>query len=214
VTAVDTSIAWGDEQLLVHALRERDEHAFAALLRRYNGPLIRFARTFVHDRQLAEDVVQETWLGVLRGLDTFRGESSLKTWIYRIMINTARTRAVKEQRSVPFSAIDDGDELGEAPFEPDRFLADGRWSSTPTSWSSIPEARLLANEARACIQAAIESLPRMQRLVITLRDVSGWTADEVCGLLDLSAANQRVLLHRARSRVRAALESYLDAESS
>jgi RNA polymerase sigma-70 factor (ECF subfamily) len=198
-----------DEQQLVRALRQGDEQAFASLLGRYHGALVRFAGTFVHDRATAEEVVQDTWLGVIRGLDKFRGDCSVKTWIFRIMINTAKTRAVREHRTLPFSAL--GDETGEPTVGPERFLADGHWASAPTSWSSIPEERLLAGETLGRIQDAIEALPPMQRQVITLRDVGGWTSDEVCTLLDLSEVNQRVLLHRARSKVRAALQAYLEA---
>ena len=209
MTTAESMIATRDESRLVRALREGDERAFAFLLERYHTSLVRLARTFVHDRDWAEEVVQDTWLGVVRGLDRFRGDSSLKTWIYRIMVNTARTRAIKEHRSLPFSSLDV--EEGEEVVDSERFLADGRWASVPRSWSSLPEEQLLANETLDCIQDAIASLPPMQRQVITLRDVEGWPADEVCTLLDLSEANQRVLLHRARSKVRAALESYLDA---
>jgi RNA polymerase sigma-70 factor, ECF subfamily len=209
VTTAVGMVVSRNELQLVSALRAGDEDAFAFLLERYHASLVRLARTFVHDRSWAEEVVQDTWLGVVKGLDRFRGDASLKTWIYQIMINTARTRAVKEHRSLPFSALDT--EEGEDMLTSERFLADGRWASEPRSWSSLPEERLLASETRGCIQDAIAALPPMQRQVITLRDVEGWPADEVCTLLDLSEANQRVLLHRARSKVCAALESYLDA---
>lgn len=198
-----------DERQLLRDLRQGDEQAFAALLHQYHGSLVHFARTFVRDREVAEEVVQETWLGVIRGRDRFRGDCSLKTWIFRIMINTARTRAVQERRSVPFSAL--GDDASGTAVDAGRFLADGHWSSVPTDWSSIPEERLLAGEALSRIQEAVETLPPMHRQVIVLRDVGGWTSGEVCALLDLSEANQRVLLHRARSKVRAALEDYLEA---
>lgn len=208
MTAVQGAIAAGDELHLVQALREGSEQAFASLLRSYHASLVRFARTIVHDRELAEEIVQETWVGVIRGLDKFRGDSSLKTWIFRIMINTARTRAVREQRSVPFSAL--GDDTDDELVAADRFLADGHWASAPTSWDTIPEERLLADETLQRIRDSIATLPPLQQQVITLRDVGGWPAAEVCAVLDLSEVNQRVLLHRARSRVRAALESYLE----
>ncbi len=209
MTAVQATATFQDDRQLVRALRQGHEHAFAFLLDRYHGSLERVARTYLHDRGLAEDVVQETWLGVIRGIDSFRGDCSLKTWIYRIMFNTARTRATKEQRSVPFSALDDG--AGEPVVDADRFLADGRWASAPRSWSSIPEDRLFARETMSRARDAIEALPSAQQQVITLRDVEGWKSDEVCALLGLSQANQRVLLHRARSKVRAALEDYFEA---
>ncbi len=208
MTTAEGMVVSHNELQLVRSLREGDERAFAFLLERYHTSLVRLARTFVHDRNWAEEVVQDTWLGVVRGLEKFRGDASLKTWIYQIMINTARTRAVKEHRSLPFSALDT--EEGEDVADSERFL-DGRWASVPRSWSSLPEEQLLANETLGCIQDAIAALPPVQRQVITLRDVEGWPADEVCTLLDLSEANQRVLLHRARTKVCAALENYLDA---
>ena len=209
MTAAAATATWQDDRQLVRALRQGNEQAFTFLLGRYRGSLERLARTYVHDRALAEEVVQETWLGVIRGIDSFRGDCSLKTWVYRIMINTARTRATKEHRSIPFSAVDDG--AGESAVDPDRFLADGRWVSAPRSWSSVPEDCLFARETMSRARDAIEALPPTQRQVITLRDVEGWKPDEVCTLLGLSQANQRVLLHRARSKVRAALEDYLEA---
>ncbi len=208
MTAAQATATWQDDRQLVRALRQGNEEAFTFLLGRYHGPLERLARTYVHDRALAEEVVQETWLGVIRGIDSFRGDCSLKTWIYRIMINTAMTRATKEYRSVPFSALDDG--AGEPAVDADRFLADGRWASAPRSWSPIPEDRFFAHETMSRARDAIEALPSTQRQVITLRDVEGWKSAEVCALLGLSQANQRVLLHRARSKVRAALEDYLE----
>ena len=161
----------------------------------------RFALTFVHSPSVADEVVQEAWLGVLRGLDRFEGRSSLKTWIYRIVANVARTRAVREARSVPFSAFATDDEPS---VDPERFLADGHWQSPPEPWRAV-----LDGEARAVIDAAIAGLPDQQRQVIELRDIEGWGSDEVRNVLELSETNQRVLLHRARSRVRAALEAYL-----
>ena len=208
MTTAESTIAQDGELDLVRALRHGSEQAFASLLQRYHASLVRFARTIVHDRELAEEVVQDTWLGVIRGLDKFRGDSSLKTWIFRIMINIAKTRVGREQRSVPFSTL--GDDLGEESIEADRFLADGHWASAPTNWDAVPEERLLANETLLCVRDSIATLPPMQQQVITLRDIAGWPAEEVCAVLDLSEGNQRVLLHRARSRVRAALESYLE----
>jgi RNA polymerase sigma-70 factor (ECF subfamily) len=157
----------------------------------------RLALTFVRTPAVADDVVQEAWLGALRGLDGFEGRSSLRTWIYRIVANIARTRAVKEARSAPFSSFGD-----EAAVDPERFV-DRRWSEPPEPWRGVLDA-----EARALVDRAVAGLPDQQRLVIQLRDVEGFGADEVCNVLELSETNQRVLLHRARSKVRAALEDY------
>jgi RNA polymerase sigma-70 factor (ECF subfamily) len=161
----------------------------------------RFALTFVHTTSVADEVVQEAWLGVLRGLDRFEGRSSLKTWIYRIVANIARTRAVREARSVPFSAFATDDEPS---VDPERFLADGHWESPPEPWRAV-----LDSEARAVIDRTIAALPDQQRQVIELRDVEGWSSEDVRNVLEVSETNQRVLLHRARSKVRAALEAYL-----
>ena len=173
---------------------------------------------FVSSRAVAEEVVQEAWLGVLKGLDRFEGRSSLKTWIFRILTNTAKTRGEREGRSVPFSSLggDDGDE---APVDADRFLGPGhrwagQWASAPRNPRDVPEERLLAKEARARIAAAIGALPENQRAVITLRDVDGFDADEARDILGITEVNQRVLLHRARAKVRAALEQYLDEEAA
>jgi RNA polymerase sigma-70 factor (ECF subfamily) len=203
-----------DERDLIEALRAGDEQAFAQLVELYHSSLVRVARTYVRSAAVAEEVVQETWLGVLRGLDRFRGESSVKTWVFRILTNQAKTRAVRESRSIPFSALA-GDDDGEAAVDESRFLPDdhphwpGHWASAPASWRELPEERLLAAETRGRVQKAIDRLSPMQQQVITLRDVEGWAAEEVCELLGLTDANQRILLHRARSKVRAALEGYL-----
>ncbi|HVW31192.1 MAG TPA: sigma-70 family RNA polymerase sigma factor [Acidimicrobiia bacterium] len=190
---------------LVAALRRGDEGAFAALVERYHDPLLRLARSFVATREQAEDVVQETWLGVLNGIDRFEGRSSLKTWIFRILVNRAKTRGVREKRSVPFSALE-GDDTPSVP--PERFSG-GAWSAPPESWARRPEEQLLSDETRAVVDDAIAGLPDQQRAVITLRDVRGFTAPETTEILGLTDANQRVLLHRARSKVRARLEDYL-----
>jgi RNA polymerase sigma-70 factor (ECF subfamily) len=203
-----------EEANLIAGLRARDEDAFMLLVDRYSGSLLRLAQTFVRDRAVAEEVVQETWLGVLRGIDRFEGRSSLKTWLYRILTNTAKTRGVRESRSLPFSALG-GDDEGPT-VDADRFQgADGRypghWRAFPTSWDAVPEERLLGDETQAVIRRAIEALPESQRIVISLRDVEGWSSEEVRNVLDLSETNQRVLLHRARAKVRRALEEYFDA---
>jgi len=207
-----------DGPRLVDALRRGDEDAFAWLVRRHHDALLRYARVFVRDRAVAEEVVQETWLGVIRGIGSFEGRSSVKTWIFHILANRARTRGEREARSVPFSAlvareVDDSEPAVDA----DRFLpADaprwaGHWAIAPQPWNA-PEARMLASETRRVIDEAIAALPRVQREVITLRDVVGMDADEVCRMMELTDGNQRVLLHRARSRVRSALDAHLAPE--
>jgi RNA polymerase sigma-70 factor (ECF subfamily) len=206
-----------DESALVAALRAGDEAAFAQIVDSYSGSMRRVALTFVRTREVADEVVQEAWLGVIRGIDRFEGRSSVKTWIFRILTNVAKTRAEREARSVPFSSIDPLE--GEPSVDPDRFFGPedpgptGGWSSPPASWRAVPEERLLARETQAVIDRAIEALPDTQRVVITLRDVQGFDSDEVRNVLELSETNQRVLLHRARSKVRAAIEDYLREDS-
>ena len=197
---------------LVAALRAGDEEAFRELVRGWHAPLLRVAQIFVPSRAVAEEVVQETWVRVLGALDRFEGRSSLKTWVFRILVNTAKTRAQREGRTIPFSALQDAARVPEAAVDPERFLPDdhdrypGHWASPPRD---IPEERLLAAETRDVVAAAIDALPGSQRAVISLRDLEGWSAEEVRNALDLSEVNQRVLLHRARARVRQELERYL-----
>jgi RNA polymerase sigma-70 factor (ECF subfamily) len=203
-------VASAGELRLVDGLRAGDEAAFAELVRRYGASMLRVAQLYVRSRAVAEEVVQEAWLGVLHGVSRFEGRSSLRTWIFRILTNTAKTRAVREGRSVPFSALALDDEGPSV--DPDRFLGAGEryaghWASPPASWG--PEERFVAAETLEVIEAEIEALPPTQALVITMRDVEGWSAEEVCNTLDLSETNQRVLLHRARTTVRRALEEYL-----
>jgi RNA polymerase sigma-70 factor, ECF subfamily len=203
-----------DERELVFALRRGDESAFEILVEKYHVPLRRFALTFVRSAAVADEVVQETWLGVLRGIDRFEGRSSLKTWLFQILTNTAKTRAEREARTVPLSSLAaaGGDEPA---VDPSRFLDEqharwpGHWAAPPTRWNQIPEEALFGHETLAALKDAITALPEMQRRVIELRDVEGWSSPEVCDLLSLSEANQRVLLHRARSKVRQALEDHL-----
>jgi len=203
--------ASAEDHELVEALRRGDEAAFAALVDMLGPSMLRVAQLYVRTRAVAEEVVQEAWLGVLKGLDRFEGRSSLKTWIFRILTNIAKTRGEREGRSVPFSSLA-AEETDGPSVDPERFLAPGEllggnWSSPPPPF---PEERLLAAETRARIEAAIAELPANQRAVITLRDVEGFGSEDVCNVLDLSETNQRVLLHRARSKVRAALEDYLE----
>jgi RNA polymerase sigma-70 factor (ECF subfamily) len=206
-------VEYTNESLLVDALRRGDESAFSWLLDTYHRPLRRTAISFVGSGATADEVVQETWLAVITGIDRFEGRSSLKTWIYRILMNIARTRGAREARSVPFSSAAAPVEDPEPAFSPDRFhrrgLAAGHWSVPPEPWDELSDDRLLAEETLDRVRAAIEQLPERQRAVITLRDLDGLGPTEVCELLDLSEANQRVLLHRARARVRQALEDYL-----
>jgi RNA polymerase sigma-70 factor, ECF subfamily len=213
----DISCVAHDDVALIASLRAGDEAAFVVLVDRYHAALVRLAHTYVASEAVAEEVTQETWLAVLRGLDRFEGRSSLKTWIFHILANRAKTRAVRERRCIPFSALDGfGAEDDEPAVEPERFLpADhprwpGHWATSPSDWGESGEERLLADETRACVQRAIDALPPNQRQVISLRDVEGWSSEEVCRVLGLSEGNQRVLLHRARSKVRRALELYLE----
>jgi RNA polymerase sigma-70 factor (ECF subfamily) len=200
-----------DETRLVEALRAGDEDAFRELVRMYNASLLRVARIYVPTQALAEEVVAETWLAVLEGIDRFEGRSSLKTWIFRILANRAKTRAVRERRTLPLSAFEP-ERIQEPALDSGRFRDwedprwPGHWAVPPTPW---PEDRLLATETREKLAEAIEALPGTQRAVISLRDLEGWSAEEVCNALGLSETNQRVLLHRARSKVRKALEDYL-----
>ena len=208
------TLAVASEAELLARLREGDERAFESLVETYHGTMIAVARAYVKTREVAEEVAQEAWLGVLNGLDGFEGRSSLKTWIMRILVNTAMTRGQREARSVPFSSLAPADEE-EPSVEPERFRPPGQafaghWNGYPGDWSSLPEERLLGRETLDIVKRAIEELPASQRRVITMRDIAGYSAEEVRNALDLSAGNQRVLLHRARSRVRAALERHLD----
>ncbi len=208
--------ARGEEALLAR-LQAGDEAAFRELVTRHDRAMRRLALSYVQTTAAADEVVQETWLAVIRGLARFEGRASLKTWIFRILVNRAQTRGARDRRVVPFSALG-GENEDEGPVvDPDRFLPPGHpvagyWSLTPNRFFDLPEERLLADEATALIAQAIARLPERQRRVIELRDVEGWDADEVCESLDLTAANQRVLLHRARSAVRAILEEYFAAQ--
>ena len=201
------------------ALRAGDEAAFLQLVDRYHASLLRLALMHVSNRQVAEEVAQETWLAVLLGLKQFEGRSALKTWIVRILLNKAKTRAQREGRSLPFSSLPALDvESDEPSVEPERFHSPdhpqwpSHWAAPPHTWESVPEQRLLARETRRRLREAIAALPAQQQEVILLRDIEGWTAAEVCNTLALSETNQRVLLHRARSKVRRALERYFDEE--
>jgi RNA polymerase sigma-70 factor (ECF subfamily) len=207
-------IASPEDLAFVERLRAGDEAAFMMLVERNQGPMLRIARMYVSTRAVAEEVVQEAWLGILQGLDRFEGRSSLRTWMYRILVNIAKTRGQREGRSVPFSALA-GEDLSEPAVEDSWFQRvgsewPGHWSSLPSDWRGVPEDRLLAGETIRVIGEAVSALPPMQAEVIRLRDVLGWSSDEVRNALDLSETNQRVLLHRARSKVRGAVDRYLE----
>jgi RNA polymerase sigma-70 factor, ECF subfamily len=196
---------------LLEGLRAGDEAAFVELMREYGAGMLRVAMMYVSSRAVAEEVVQEAWLGVLKGIGRFEGRSSLKTWLFRIVANTAKTRGMRESRSIPFSSLGE-DAGGEPAVDPERFLGSGErfpghWAVPPQTWA--PEGRLLSREAIDVIEREIDRLPAAQRAVITMRDVQGFTSDEVCNALDLTETNQRVLLHRARAKVRRALEEYM-----
>ena len=206
------------QAVIVAALRRGDEGVFSDLVTEYSAAMLRVARMYVSSRAVAEEVVQEAWLGVIGGIERFEGRSSLKTWIFRIVTNIAKTRGAREGRSLPFSALGGRDDETAAAVDPDRFLDAGRfaghWTSAPSRWSELPEERLVGGETVAVVEHAIEALPEVQRTVITLRDVEGWSSDDVRNALDLSETNQRVILHRARSKVRRTLEEYLDGEDT
>jgi RNA polymerase sigma-70 factor, ECF subfamily len=205
-----------DEQLLL-ALRRRDEQAFTTLVDRYHARLVRLASLFVANQAVAEEVAQETWIGVLQGIDRFEGRSSFRTWLFRILTNQAKRRGQREARSIPFAAFSQADvDDGEPAVAPERFLPAGdewagHWVSYPQNWRELPEEEFLSHETRALVQQAIAALPLNQRMVITLRDVEGFPSAEVCNALAISETYQRVLLHRARSKVRGQLEQYLEA---
>jgi len=203
-----------EERRLISGLRAGEESAFEEVVERYHRHLLPLATFYVANHAAVEEVVQETWLAVLEGIGRFEERSSLKTWLSRIVMNRAKTKGVRESRMMPFSALADSetDEF-EPAVDPSRFRGPGdpypgHWSVAPDSWGSDPEKDLLSNEMMDVITRAIESLPEAQRLVITMRDVNGWTSEEMCNTLQISETNQRVLLHRARSRVRNLIEDY------
>ena len=209
-----TALAASEEADLVARLRGGDERAFETLVDRHYATMLAVARGYVRTRAIAEEVVQEAWLGVLNGIDRFEGRSSLRTWIMRIVVNIAISRAEREARSVPFSTLT-SEESDEPAVDPERFRGQkdgfpGHWRAYPGNWASLPDDALLGRETLGVVMSAIEELPDAQRVVITMRDVAGCTPEEVCGALDVSDGNQRVLLHRARSHVRGALERHLD----
>ncbi|HEV7206627.1 MAG TPA: sigma-70 family RNA polymerase sigma factor [Jatrophihabitans sp.] len=197
---------------LVDRLRSGDERAFVELVDRHSPSMLAVARAHVASREVAEDVVQDTWLALLKGIDGFEGRSSLRTWLFRVLVNIAKTRGVREKRSTP---VDLRDEPG---VRPDRFQGageewPGHWVRFPMPWRDSPERRLLSGEALDLVRRELDRLPEQQRIVVSLRDVEGYDSDEVCALLELTAANQRVLLHRGRARIREALAGYFGRAS-
>ncbi len=203
------------EQSQLDALRYGDEQAFRDLVAQYHSSLVRIAQMYVDDRATAEEVAQEAWVGVLHGLDRFQGRSSLKTWLFTIVSNLAKTRGKREKRSVPFSFFANYDRDTDDPAVPqDRFIPAGEalaghWATLPLAWEFDPVHQALNKELGNYLEIAVAMLPEQQRTVLTLRDIEGWTAQEVCNALGIAETNQRVLLHRARSKVRRALEEYL-----
>lgn len=203
------------DAVVVARLRARDEAMFAALIDAWSPGMLRAARAYVPDHHAAQDVVQEAWLGVVRGIGGFRERSSLRTWVYRILINCAKTRGTRDARTVPVGSLAPTDEDHGPTVDPTRFRGPddpypGHWRTLPAAWPS-PEDGALAAEIRRHLAGALAVLPARQRIVVTLRDVDGYTSDEVCDLLSISAANQRVLLHRGRAALRGVLEAYLAA---
>lgn len=185
---------------LLDRLRSGDEQAFVILVGRYRDTMLRLAAGYVPSRAVAEEVVQDTWVGVLRGLSGFEGRSSVRTWLFRILVNRARSTGTRERRSL---AVDD---MGPV-VDQSRFDAAGAWSSPPELWVEQVDDRLVAARMAGRIRSAVADLPARQREVVTLRDIEGLSSHEVCGVLEISTANQRVLLHRGRSKLRQILES-------
>jgi RNA polymerase sigma-70 factor (ECF subfamily) len=199
-----------DEQQLIERLKARDESAFVELVERYYGYLLPLADFYVSDKAVAEEVVQDAWLAVLKGIDRFEGRASFKTWISQIVMNLARTRGVRERRMVSFSEFTDDENPAVDPSQFQIATADypDHWSVAPRPWNASPESQLLTSETMAVLYDAVDLLPEAQRLVLTLRDINGYTPEEVCNILSITETNQRVLLHRARSKVRGIVDNH------
>jgi RNA polymerase sigma-70 factor (ECF subfamily) len=213
-----TLVITRDDDQLLAAVREGDEQSFVTLVERYHSSLVRLARVYVN-ASAADDVVQDTWIGVMQGLPKFESRASFKTWLFRILVNRARTRAVRDSRTIPMSwFVQEETQVQEYAVDPARFRAaedryPGHWLLKPSA-DEIPEERLLASELNKVVRTALRALPPAQAEVVRLRDVEGLMSEDVCKLLDLTEGNQRVLLHRGRSRIRSALEAYLTTRSS
>ena len=192
----------------VRALLSGDEAAFTALVERHHARLLRLARFLLRGSASAEEVVQETWIDVLEGLARFEGRCSLRSWIFRILANRARTRRARERRVVPFSSLERARDDGPA-VDPSLFDEAGSWREPPARWDDSPEDLLSRAELRSALEDALATLPPMQRAVVTLHDVDGLDGEETCAALDITPANQRVLLHRGRTKLRAALDAHL-----
>jgi len=212
-TAASAVIASPQDLALVERVLAGEDAAFAELIAAHHASMERLARVYVHSGDVASEVVQETWMAVLDGLQRFEGRSALKTWIYRILTNKAKTRGVREGRIVPFSSLGREDDDRGPAADPDRFTSKGRWSDPPSPWGhDSPEAVLRRKESMRALQQAVETLPPSQRAVVTMRDIDGWSAEDVCNVLEITETNQRVLLHRGRTRLRRALESHYRGE--
>ena len=205
-----------DDSELIAALKRGDEAAFVSLVERYQRPLLRLAVVYCGSADVAEEIVQDAWLGVIQGIDRFEERASFKTWLFHILVNRARTRAKRERRGVSFSSLSgEAKAPGEPAVPPERFRGPddkwpNNWALPPQAWGGASDARLLADETLDLVKRAIDQLSSAQQQVITLRDVEGWTAEDVCNVLAISETNERVLLHRARSHLRATLESHFN----
>jgi RNA polymerase sigma-70 factor (ECF subfamily) len=210
------SVTVENDGTFLAALRRGDENAFLSLVNQYGGSMLRVCQVYVNDHAMAEEVVQDTWIDMLQGLKRFERRSSLKTWLFTILTNNAKTRGKRESRSIPFSAMEDLDLGGDEPaVDPERFLPAGHewaghWVDKPQPWARTSEDAVQSKELLVYIHSAIQLLPPNQRTVVTLRDVEGWNSEEVCNVLGISETNQRVLLHRARSKLRLTLEQFYD----
>lgn len=214
---MDASHKGVDEAVLLKSLSEGDEDAFTWLVQQYHSSLVRVALSYVEDEVLAEEVAQETWIAVLKGLNRFESRSSLKTWIFTILVNRAKTYSQREKRNLLLSEFEDLLE-NEPTVDPGRFFphdsqkSPGHWIKHPTSWEDIPENIMLSRELMNVVLTAISALPSGQMAVITLCDIEGFSTEETCNILGVSETNQRVLLHRARAKIRSVLEKYLKPE--
>jgi RNA polymerase sigma-70 factor (ECF subfamily) len=201
-----------DDHTLVQRLKAGDEQAFSALVARYRPTMLRVARSYVSTDAVAEEVVQEAWLGLLKGLATFEARSSVKTWLFRILVNRAMTRGQREARALPFSSLGDPSEDEGPTVSAERFGRDGAWATPPRPFE-LPERRTELLELRSELRAALAALPARQRIVVTLHDVEGMSTEEVGEALGLTANNVRVLLHRARARLQAGLAEYMSSDA-